>query len=99
MSELPVGADILLSLTPAILGGISLPGYRKEQDSFGQDIHGPFNPSWGSNIGQWKKSMQKLLELKADILCEGHFGIYRPASRVQGYIDLISASIKVRADA
>jgi len=54
---------------------------------FGQDIHGPFNPSWGSDIGQWKISMKKLLDLKADILCEGHFGIYRPASQVQSYIE------------
>jgi len=25
-------------------------------------------------------SMQKLLDLKADILCEGHFGVFQPAS-------------------
>lgn len=53
---------------------------------FGQDIHGPFNPEWGSDIKQWKVSMQKLLELKADILCEGHFGIYTPAIEVERYI-------------
>lgn len=53
---------------------------------FGQDIHGPFNPSWGSDMDQWKSSMQKLLKLKADILCEGHFGIYKPAAKVQSYI-------------
>lgn len=90
MSELPVGElTFYCPLTPGHTpGGISpyldIEGTRI---LFGQDIHGPFNPSWGSNIGQWKKSMQKLLELKADILCEGHFGIYRPASRVQGYIE------------
>ena len=53
---------------------------------FGQDIHGPFNPEWGSDLKQWRGSMQKLLELKADILCEGHFGIYTPAARVESYI-------------
>ncbi len=53
---------------------------------FGQDIHGPFNPEWGSDLKQWIGSMQKLLELKADILCEGHFGIYTPAARVESYI-------------
>ena len=31
--------------------------------------------------------MQKLIELEADILCEGHFGIYSPASAVKKYIE------------
>ncbi len=54
---------------------------------FGQDIHGPFNEKWGSDLNQWELSMQKLIELKADILCEGHFGIYSPASAVRKYIE------------
>lgn len=53
---------------------------------FGQDIHGPFTKEWGSDKAQWKDSMEKLLALKADILCEGHFGIYSPASAVRDYI-------------
>lgn len=53
---------------------------------FGQDIHGPFNKAWGSDLQQWRKSMQVLLNLEADILCEGHFGIYSPASEVRRYI-------------
>jgi len=54
---------------------------------FGQDIHGPFNKAFGSDISAWKKSMQALLDLKADILCEGHFGIYQPKEKVQAYIE------------
>ena len=54
---------------------------------FGQDIHGPFNEQWGSDLNQWELSMQKLMELEADILCEGHFGIYSPASAVKKYIE------------
>jgi glyoxylase-like metal-dependent hydrolase (beta-lactamase superfamily II) len=54
---------------------------------FGQDIHGPFDPSFGSDIAAWKRSMGKLLELEADILCEGHFGIYRPKNKVKDYIE------------
>jgi glyoxylase-like metal-dependent hydrolase (beta-lactamase superfamily II) len=54
---------------------------------FGQDIHGPFNQAWGSDLDQWKISMYKLLELQADILCEGHFGIYSPATEVRRYIE------------
>lgn len=54
---------------------------------FGQDIHGPFDSSWGSHMEKWKNSMNMLLDLKADILCEGHFGVYRPAARVRDYIE------------
>jgi glyoxylase-like metal-dependent hydrolase (beta-lactamase superfamily II) len=54
---------------------------------FGQDIHGPFHPDFGSNIEIWRSSMEKLIALDADILCEGHFGIYSPASAVRSYIE------------
>ncbi|MBT8490013.1 MAG: Zn-dependent hydrolase, partial [Deltaproteobacteria bacterium] len=53
---------------------------------FGQDIHGPFLPSFDSDIEEWKRSMEKLLDLEADILCEGHFGIYRSKESVEKYI-------------
>lgn len=54
---------------------------------FGQDIHGPFNRAFGSDITAWKKSMQTLLTLQADILCEGHFGIYWSKNNVKDYIE------------
>ena len=54
---------------------------------FGQDIHGPFNAQFGSDIEAWKKSMQILIALSADILCEGHFGIYQPRDKVRDYIE------------
>jgi glyoxylase-like metal-dependent hydrolase (beta-lactamase superfamily II) len=54
---------------------------------FGQDIHGPFQKAFGSDIAAWKKSMQTLLALDADILCEGHFGIYQPKNKVRDYIE------------
>lgn len=54
---------------------------------FGQDIHGPFNKAFGSDIKDWKQSMRELLALDADILCEGHFGIYQPKSKVRNYIE------------
>lgn len=53
---------------------------------FGQDIHGPFYKSFGSNLIDYQKSMQKLLDLNVDILCEGHFGIIKPASEVTRFI-------------
>ncbi len=54
---------------------------------FGQDIHGPFLPAFRSDIPAWRESMQKLLDLDADILCEGHFGIFRSKERVKKYIN------------
>ena len=53
---------------------------------FGQDIHGPFSPAWGSDLGQWRLSMQKLLALQADVLCEGHAGVFR-GEKVGKYIE------------
>jgi glyoxylase-like metal-dependent hydrolase (beta-lactamase superfamily II) len=54
---------------------------------FGQDIHGPFLAEFGADISVWRQSMERLLELKADILCEGHFGVYQPNNRVTDYIE------------
>lgn len=69
-------------------GGISpYLDIRATRILFGQDIHGPFDPSWGSDMEQWRESMKLLLELRADILCEGHFGVYQPASRVKENIE------------
>ncbi|MEM3466125.1 MAG: MBL fold metallo-hydrolase [Candidatus Jordarchaeales archaeon] len=54
---------------------------------FGQDIHGPIEPSWGSDVDQYCDSMKLLLSLNADILCEGHFGIYTSPEKVKAYIE------------
>jgi glyoxylase-like metal-dependent hydrolase (beta-lactamase superfamily II) len=59
----------------------------KNRVLFAQDLHGPFLPEWGANLEQWKDSMQRLLELKADFLCEGHYGIFTPAARAREYIE------------
>jgi len=53
---------------------------------FGQDIHGPFYKSFGSNLDDYQKSMQKLLDLNADILCEGHYGVILTTSEVNRFI-------------
>ncbi len=53
---------------------------------FGQDIHGPFFPAFGSDKSLWRISMQKLMDLEADILCEGHFGIFSDKDQVKQYI-------------
>lgn len=53
---------------------------------FGQDIHGPFAPSFGSDLRAWRHSMQVLLDLKADVLAEGHYGVYYGAAAVEDFI-------------
>ncbi len=54
---------------------------------FGQDIHGPYLTKWGADRELAAASLQKLISLNADILCEGHFGIYQPAEEVRRYIE------------
>jgi len=53
---------------------------------FGQDLHGPLLEEFGSNIEDYGRSTKKLLDLDADILCEGHFGIYKTKKEVKDYI-------------
>jgi len=53
---------------------------------FGQDLHGPLLEEFGSNLEDWDRSTKKLLGLEADILCEGHFGIYLTKKKVREYI-------------
>lgn len=53
---------------------------------FGQDIHGPFDPLFGSDIKAWRNSMRALLDLKADVLGEGHYGVYQGPENVAGFI-------------
>ncbi|NWG04032.1 MAG: MBL fold metallo-hydrolase [Syntrophaceae bacterium] len=53
---------------------------------FGQDLHGPLLEEFGSNLEDYGRSTKKLLNLDADILCEGHFGIYKTKKDVRNYI-------------
>ena len=54
---------------------------------FGQDVHGPYVAQWGAVMDQVGSSLQRMKELNADILCEGHFGIISPRQKVADYID------------
>jgi len=54
---------------------------------FGQDIHGPFSEEFGSDLAAWRRSMERLLALEGDILCEGHFGVFQPKENVAAYIE------------
>lgn len=53
---------------------------------FGQDVHGPLDASLLSDKNAYVKSLQKMISLEADILCEGHFGIYKEKENVKRFI-------------
>ncbi len=87
--RLTVGTDTLVLVhTPGHTPGsispyIDLGGRRI---LFAQDVHGPFMAAFGSDIHDWRQSMERLMELAPDILCEGHFGIYEPKDKAVAYI-------------
>ena len=59
----------------------------------GQDLHGPFHPDFRSDQGAWRRSMDAVLALQADVLGEGHYGVYRGKAAVRGFIeDLLDRS-------
>jgi len=64
--------------------------YLMESDNlsvlFGQDVHGPLHPDLLSDKTAYQVSLELLLSLKADILCEGHFGVYRGKKEVERFI-------------
>lgn len=90
-------AEETLTFGPYQLKLIHVPGHTpvsiaiyvdmEKRVLFGQDIHGPYIPAWGADPAQACTSLQKLIDVRADILCEGHFGIYQPASEVKRYIE------------
>ncbi|MFH0768658.1 MAG: MBL fold metallo-hydrolase [Chloroflexota bacterium] len=55
---------------------------EKKRILFGGDVNGPYNIP-GAASAQALVSLQRLIALRADILCEGHFGVFQPAGEVQ----------------
>jgi glyoxylase-like metal-dependent hydrolase (beta-lactamase superfamily II) len=101
MSLEPAEADELLSDGQVLdLGGrelaiVHIPGHTPGSVAafspqgrvlFGQDVHGPFSPAFGSDIPAWRRSMARLLELEAEVLAEGHYGVFKPAAEVESFI-------------
>lgn len=54
---------------------------------FGQDVHGPLDASFLSDRGDYLGTLKFIMGLNADILCEGHFGIYRGKENVKCFIE------------
>jgi len=53
---------------------------------FGQDVHGPLDERLLSNREDYMRSLNLLLSLEADVLCEGHFGIYEGKAEIKDFI-------------
>jgi glyoxylase-like metal-dependent hydrolase (beta-lactamase superfamily II) len=53
---------------------------------FAQDVHGPLHPSLLSDADDYRASLQRLIDLDADVLCEGHFGIYRGTRDIAAFV-------------
>jgi glyoxylase-like metal-dependent hydrolase (beta-lactamase superfamily II) len=95
---LTIGDDKIICLhTPGHTpGSISLYIDREgERVLFAQDLHGPILKEFGFDLSQWNHSTQQLLDLDADILCEGHFGVYRSKKEVTNYIRSLRIQYKV----
>lgn len=53
---------------------------------FAQDVHGPLHPDLLSNAEDYQASLRKLLDLDADILCEGHYGVFAEKAEAARFI-------------
>jgi glyoxylase-like metal-dependent hydrolase (beta-lactamase superfamily II) len=86
-----------IHLADRVIEAIHVPGhspgsvvYLTESEGrrvlFGQDVHGPLDASLLSNRDHYRSSLILLLSLEADILCEGHYGIFRGKKAVSDFI-------------
>lgn len=87
-----------ITLGTRIIEAIHVPGhspgslvYVTESEGkrvlFGQDVHGPLDASLLSNREDYRESLKFLLSLEADILCEGHYGIFSGKEEVADFIE------------
>lgn len=82
-------ADIHFFHTPGHSPGSSVLTMQSGSETvlFGQDVHGPLDNALRSNIKDYKASLAFLLSLNADILCEGHFGVFKGKKKVSSFIE------------
>ncbi len=59
---------------------------------FGQDIHGPLHSELLSDEKQYLASLARLVDLNADLLLEGHFGIFETKEEVRRFIEYRGSS-------
>ncbi len=91
------GQESTLALGTGTIKAIHCPGhspgsvvYTTEIDGqlilFGQDAQGPLHSDLLSDEEQYLASLARLLDLKADLLLEGHFGVIETKQEVREFI-------------
>jgi len=91
------GAEEDIDLGGRTLTAIHVPGHSPgsvayltvsegQKVVFAQDVHGPLHPDLLSDRTDYLASLELLLDLDADILCEGHYGVFRGKRAVSGFI-------------
>ena len=102
MTPLPIdhkitGKRATFTIGDGVLTALHCPGHspgsmvlltelENQKILFGQDIHGPLHSDLLSDRRQYLESLAFIMNLGADILCEGHFGVYRGKSQVKQFI-------------
>ena len=88
--RLTVGSQELVWLhTPGHTSG-SISVYAdvgKKRVLFAQDMGAPLLEEFDCDPVAWRRSAEKLLTLNADVLCDGHTGVYQPWDAVRKYIE------------
>ncbi|MBL8258295.1 MAG: MBL fold metallo-hydrolase [Candidatus Competibacteraceae bacterium] len=91
------GARQILTLGERSITALHIPGHSPgslafwvESDGqtvlFAQDVHGPLDERLLSNRADYLDSLRRMLELESDILCEGHYGVFRGRANVADFL-------------
>lgn len=91
------GEDENISLGERTIRAVHIPGHSPGSVAyltsssglkilFAQDVHGPLHPSLLSNAEDYLASLQRLIDLDADVLCEGHYGIYKGKENIARFV-------------
>ena len=64
-----------------LLGGVS-----QSRRHVGDDVDGRLRIELLSNPDAYQRSLKKMLALNADILCEGHYGVFKGKEAVRTFV-------------
>lgn len=92
------GSEATLAVGDGAVTMIHCPGhspgsvvYTAEMDNrlilFGQDLQGPLHSDWLSDEEQYLESLARIEKLDADLLLEGHFGVFETKAEVRDFIE------------
>lgn len=91
------GSEAEIRLGERIIRAVHIPGHSPGSVAyvtmsaglkivFAQDVHGPLHPSLLSNAADYQASLQRVIDLDADVLCEGHYGIYTGKQEIVRFV-------------